>query len=139
MSVLIVWYCSGETRQSAAPGRQFAAPYRVLVNSRFLRRTFFFPFFFLCSPLFFAAPGGIFAAPKIFCPSAVAKSDGFMLLYNFLSVDRRSIGHRFSNFLTNLQNAAPQGCRPPLARSAGPVVTPQWCCMQKISAGFQVR
>ena len=74
------------------PGRQFAAPYRALVNSRFLRRPFFF-----CSPLVFAAPWRIFAAPWrifaapiiFFCPSAVAESDAFMLLYNFLSVDRR--------------------------------------------------
>ena len=48
------------------------------------------PFFtstFFCSPLFLPPLDG-FLPPPFFCPSAVVKSDGFMHLYNFLSVSR---------------------------------------------------
>ena len=75
---------SGETRQSAVPpprppplARRFAAPYRALVNSRFLRQ----PFCSFARHYFFAAPWKIFAAssevlphPLIFFPADVAIS-----------------------------------------------------------------
>ena len=67
---------SSETRQIAR--RQFAASYRALVNSHFFTSTFFL---FFCSPLSFAAPGGILPPPIIFL--SVAKSASFTHLYNF--------------------------------------------------------
>ena len=110
---------SGETRQSAAPGRQFAALYRALVSSRFLRRPFLFLF---RRPLLSRT---LLCSHIIFCPSGVAKLDGFMLLYNFFcpsTVVKLVISLPILS--TNLQNAAPKGAVPPLAGSAGPVVTP---------------
>ena len=59
------------------PGPQFAAPYGALVNLHFFTAIFFF------APHFFCRPLTGFAAPDIFfCQSAVAHSEGFMLLYN---------------------------------------------------------
>ena len=83
--------------QNEAKCRPRAPICRPLSSSRkppFFTSIFWFIFFarhfFFAAPWrIFATPWRIFAAPIIFCPSAVAKSDGFVLLYNFLSVDRR--------------------------------------------------
>ena len=93
------------------PGRQFAAPYRALVNSGFYGDLF-------CSPIFFAAPWPIFAAPIIFL--SVAKSDGFMYLYNFCPWAVAKAGVAKSGG----SKCRPPRVPPPTSGVSGPVVTP---------------
>ena len=108
---IILNFSSGKTRQSAAPRRQFAAPY---VD----------PFF--CSPLFFPPPPPwrIFPALIIFCPSAVANSAVLCSYIIFCPSTVVKLDKNLPILLTNLQNDAPKGAAPPLAGSAGPFVTP---------------
>ena len=77
--------------------------------------------FFAASWRIFAAPTELFAAPRpiIFCPSAVAKSDGFIPLQFFCPSTVVKSDINLTILSTNLENAAP-----PLAGLAGPVVTP---------------
>ena len=93
---------SGETRKSPPLSHIW---YRALVNSWILWRHFVFARHFLSPlaahywrilpprPYIFClsavAKSDGFMHVYNFCPSAVAKSDVFMLPYNFLSVDRR--------------------------------------------------
>ena len=109
----------GKMRQSAASSRrQFAAPYRALVNSRFCGH------FFFRSPLFFAAPWLIFAAPYILFVRPPLLSRTHLCFYMiFCSSTVVKLDINLPILWANLQNAAPPWV-PPASGVWGPVVTP---------------
>ena len=101
------------------PRASFCGP---LSGSRFLRPPFFFFFFFFFFLLatFFAAPWRIFAAPIIFFVRRPSLSRTILCSYIiFCPSTVVKLDINFPILSTNLQNAAPQGCRPPASGVCG--------------------